>query len=395
MMFVKHILLCYALITLVNCQNIIFQEKEVDCNCMRLTECSYFIPLIQDRNFQKIKEEMFCGFEAKTPRYCCEDMTEIMSQFSTTTTLSPVSVSGRIDLSEDVDLRSSAEDFDLFENLIDEETFFKNLSSACGTSFDDNLNHKYPWLVALIYEDSDQNSQRVHCAGVIISHEVILTAAHCNDTIDNHRLKKVRIGHGDINDNEAIDIDIEEILVHPNYTESLYHIENDLAMLKLNQALKFNRDITPICLPNPDSENFAINENDQLIVAGWGTMNMSTPESDLLREQAVKNIRLDTCLEEFDLFYGSASTIDDELCIRNTENQDFCSVDSGGPLMTILESRRHTLVGISSLRKDPCDASVPIIYTPVSLFLDWIRSFMMMESWIPPIEYETNEDFLE
>lgn len=81
----------------------------------------------------------------------------------------------------------------------------------------------------------------------------------------------MRVKLGDLNlqkDNDGahpIEILVDDIIVHPDYvTTSKY---NDIALIRLNKAVKFNDHIRPACLYKND------HINDRKVTAtGWGSI---------------------------------------------------------------------------------------------------------------------------
>ena len=44
------------------------------------------------------------------------------------------------------------------------------------------------------------------------------------------------------------DIPVKKIIVHPNY----FRMDNDIALMQLSRAVKFNSYVKPVCLPEKD-----------------------------------------------------------------------------------------------------------------------------------------------
>lgn len=66
-----------------------------------------------------------------------------------------------------------------------------------------------------------------------------------------------------------VDIEISQIIIHPNYTHNSWNKYHDIAILKLKNSPIFSDFIQPICLPEKD----VIPDNRRkspFIVSGWG-----------------------------------------------------------------------------------------------------------------------------
>ena len=62
---------------------------------------------------------------------------------------------------------------------------------------------------------------------------------------------------------------VKEIIVHEKYSNEEYGVEyNDLAILKLETSLVFDRHVQPACLPDPSTSSENI--EDMAVVSGWG-----------------------------------------------------------------------------------------------------------------------------
>lgn len=94
------------------------------------------------------------------------------------------------------------------------------------------------------------------------------------------RRASVRLGEWDTNSEEdcdrgdcsdaPVDVAVEEVIPHESYNPNSKAQENDIALLRLSQAVAYTDFIKPICLPTSDilrSKNY---EGINLEVAGWG-----------------------------------------------------------------------------------------------------------------------------
>ena len=106
--------------------------------------------------------------------------------------------------------------------------------------------HEFPWMVALVYENLAGHSF-VECGGSLISHNVVLTAAHCIKTFetDDTELKKVKLGNDNLMSEDSIEVDIESIQIHPAWNGRI----GDIALIMLTENLEFNSNVHAISLP--------------------------------------------------------------------------------------------------------------------------------------------------
>ena len=205
------------------------------------------------------------------------------------------------------------------------DEYFSKLNQICGKQIELRIvggivvvePHMYPWMAGLVYESnafsdvslnvSSEESTDILCGGVIISDNVVMTAAHCIKNIPDWKnnavfsLKKVRVGHSNLLSNEAFDVVIDDILVHPNFTSTKFGEINDIAILILKERLNFEDEKTkPICLPNPNlTENILVDPKlTSLVVAGWGATNFSR-SSDVLLELFVTYDPIIDCEKKF------------------------------------------------------------------------------------------------
>jgi hypothetical protein len=100
------------------------------------------------------------------------------------------------------------------------------------------------------------------------------SAAHCIKSEEDKVI--LSLGELDLNtDPDCVDnvcndpvvqVEAAEIIVHEKYQEPNY--ENDIALLKLDRAVKYSDNIKPLCLPvNVPLSNYT---GQTLVAAGWG-----------------------------------------------------------------------------------------------------------------------------
>ncbi|XP_075162252.1 tequila isoform X2 [Haematobia irritans] len=205
------------------------------------------------------------------------------------------------------------------------------------------------------------------CGAVIISKKLILTAAHCLAGYPKGSYF-VRVGDHYANIAEASEIDsnIENWYIHERFREEK-HMNNDIAIILLKNALRFNDYVQPICLPEKGAQ---LEANRKCTISGWGSIKSgtSTP-SNILRAAEVPILPDDVCKRRE--VYGNAMS-EGMFCAGHLdENVDACDGDSGGPLVCSDESA-ETLYGIISWGQHCGYANHPGVYVRVEKYIDWI-----------------------
>ncbi|XP_078053187.1 serine protease nudel [Augochlora pura] len=233
----------------------------------------------------------------------------------------------------------------------------------------------WPFLVA-IYKDG-----HFYCGGVILSEVWILTAAHCLDGYTGHYFEIQagllrRFSFSPMAQSRKA----RYTIIHPHYISQ--DMSNDIGMIKLDDPLRFNRWVRPVCLPDLDllgdmwRQKPAVNST--CIAIGWGATRENGPDPDNLREVEVpilKNCKYDNDQHE------------NVICAGYPEGgRDACQGDSGGPLMCknpYSESQWY-VAGIVSHGEGCARPYEPGVYTRVSYFREWIREISNDEG-LPPL----------
>lgn len=150
-------------------------------------------------------------------------------------------------------------------------------------------------------------------------------------------------------------------------------IDNDIALICVNERIPFNNKLKPICLPN-NNVTEPVN-GDVLIVSGWGKT-MAPAESVAKRAVAVPLVT-----DPLECPYKSPSRMCAGVLTNNINSaKTSCGGDSGGPLMKQWQREKMVIIGIVSFV--PGIACVNEFYgthyTRVRYFLHWIEANLQM-----------------
>ncbi|KAL4107717.1 hypothetical protein QTP88_018013 [Uroleucon formosanum] len=216
----------------------------------------------------------------------------------------------------------------------------------------------WPWLIAL-YQDGI-----FHCGGVILSDQWVLTAAHCVNQYKKH-FYEVQAGilrRFSFSPMEQSRI-VTHAIIHTQYSRST--MENDLAVLRLDRSLEFNRWIRPVCLPDHKLSWIPF-PGTMCTAVGWGATVEHGPDPDNMREVEVPILAECTHKSDID---GK------EICAGYLSGgHDTCQGDSGGPLLCREPNNLNKwyVAGIVSHGEGCARPMEPGVYTRVALYMDWI-----------------------
>lgn len=252
----------------------------------------------------------------------------------------------------------------------------------------------------------------LRCGGALIGERYILTTATCASFTGGSFASNygIRLGGNDLrkgDEKHAIDLDIGEVFIHPNYNSTTW--SNNIAIIELRSAVKCNSNfICSICLPNVNMmgfTNFTVGTAHQqwikpdvyqCLATGWGRkttgLNSYTP---FLKEMIYAPVfnNQSYCEAEYLSEGGNGGSI--------YGNGTFCAVpqptyqgkvvpvcrgDNGGPLACVYQGNYY-LTGLS-WGGNKCDRTrkgdivakilqpnhkIESVGTPVDFFTDVVK----------------------
>lgn len=155
---------------------------------------------------------------------------------------------------------------------------------------------------------------------------------------------------------------VKDKYTHEDY--DAFQVKNDIALVKLTEPITFTEKIQPIQL-----ETEYVGENKTVILSGWGSISYPGGEApDKLQQIDLIVENLKTCQSK------NKHNIDDtQICAKGIKHFGACHGDSGGPLIGTNKKQ----VGIVSYGH-PCAAGYPDVFTRVSKYMWWIKSYVKL-----------------
>uniref|UniRef100_A0A6M2DZI1 Putative trypsin-like serine protease n=1 Tax=Xenopsylla cheopis TaxID=163159 RepID=A0A6M2DZI1_XENCH len=204
------------------------------------------------------------------------------------------------------------------------------------------------------------------CGGAIIHKSYILTAAHC---VYNKDREKFTVVSGTIylskGGQEHI---IDKIQCHKKYSRRT--TENDIAIIKLQKPIRFNKFQYPIQLTRNYSKR-----NVDGVVSGWGKIvypAKSYPNN--LQKLSMTTISNKKCRDRYE--NDAKKILPGMICAYSNneyaKHKGVCQGDSGGPLVK-QGNNKLELIGVASWVWKYCAQGKPDVFTSVFYYQNWIN----------------------
>lgn len=220
--------------------------------------------------------------------------------------------------------------------------------------------HEFPWL-ANVHVNS-----KLTMSGAMINDRYVLTAA--SQLVDTAATAiKVSLGEYDrcTFDVSSVNNSVEFVILHPEFNrESNTH---DLALLRLSRPVKFEKRISPVCLPNPGST----------YLGQVGTLVGWTKQKDQADVQTCRPRKLglpilgrNECIKSG---INSEHVNDDYGCIGIVgTNSLVCKNDVGSSVQYRSYAGIYDLIGIIPSVNECDDTPRATVFTRIGPHLDWI-----------------------
>ncbi|CDW57390.1 serine protease [Trichuris trichiura] len=228
--------------------------------------------------------------------------------------------------------------------------------------------NSFPWQVRVMVHIGGDDYEA--CGGTLVqttsgeSTDLVLTAAHCFEREGKYAdVKKITVlvgGHNMADPQESTrrEIKVKQYFHHDFSRETN---ENDLALLQLENPVKYSDSIVPVCLPRTHEK---VPTDKKCYVTGWGTVSEGGSPSALLRQVDVTVLTTGLCVKETnqDLMFCAG---------KEAGGKDSCQGDSGGPL--VCESGgKYTQYGVVSFGVGCARRDLPGVYVRLPRYITWL-----------------------
>ncbi|XP_065370514.1 trypsin alpha-4-like [Calliphora vicina] len=207
----------------------------------------------------------------------------------------------------------------------------------------------FPWQISL------QRSGSHSCGGSIYNSKIIVTAAHCLQSVSTSVLK-IRAGSSYWNSGGVL-VGVAAYKSHEGYNYKT--MVNDIAIIRLSSSLMMSSTIKAIALATNAPPSGAA-----ATVSGWGTTSSGGSIPAQLRYVNLKIVDRSQCASST---YGYGAEIKSTMICAYTADKDSCQGDSGGPLVS-----GGVLAGVVSWGYGCAYANYPGVYADVAVLRTWV-----------------------
>lgn len=208
------------------------------------------------------------------------------------------------------------------------------------------------------------------CGGAIVKSNVIVSAAHCVNTLANADNLTIVAGSTTLLPYTQA-LPVRQFFVHENYRT--LNNDYDAAVLILDGDFEFNELVQPITLAKERPEH-----GTPVIVTGWGVTTEGGYIPNTLQKVEVNVVENSECKRAYSIMLTSRM-----LCAAvDGGGKDACQGDSGGPLIY-----NNELLGIVSWGTGCARPNYPGVYASVPQVSEWIERVIEENANVGSIDF--------
>ncbi|XP_041968433.1 uncharacterized protein LOC121725497 [Aricia agestis] len=196
-----------------------------------------------------------------------------------------------------------------------------------------------PWHVG-IYRTTKSSYEQI-CGGSLVSNTIVISAAHCfwKDVEKKLPASRFAVAVGKLyrpwdypGDPDAQKSQVSEIRIPPKFLGSATNFQDDIAILILKTAIRYETYVRPVCLDfEYQFDKRQLQEGKLGKVAGWGLTGANGKPSMALQVAQIPFVSIETCLENSPSGFREFIT-SDKICAGYLNGTALCKGDSGGGL---------------------------------------------------------------
>jgi len=225
--------------------------------------------------------------------------------------------------------------------------------------------------VPYLNDSSDIAITAAHCVGLTMPWSSGVKVGYCHGGKQYYRGFQAIAGNHILEEKEDTEEhrDVVDGECHPSWgKEKNSNDSSDIAVIKLNKPIKFNKHIQPIQLAKKGDR---LKPGTKCNIAGWGILSMDHGNiftAKALNEIDVKIVDDAECLKREKTFEADKSYCEESVKGKGKT----CNGDSGGPLVCEKDGK-PVQYGVVSFGNHACTKRTnAVIHTDVGAFRDWI-----------------------